>query len=327
MLTIPDVFRSTDLPRGCVATIGNYDGVHRGQRAVLDRVVARAGELGAPSALITFEPHPLRVLAPEQAPLRIVTARERTRLLEEAGLEVLLVVPFTAELAGWTAERFVRDLLVGRLGVRALHVGSRFAFGRGRSGNLALLERLGGELGFEARGVPEILFDGEAISSTRVRNAIAEGRVDLAADLLGRSFALTGRVVRGDRMGKRLGWPTINIEADNELEPFEGVYATRVHFPSFPANFDSVTNIGTRPTVYENYSRVIESHVLDFGADVYGEPVELSFFKRLRDEMLFPSVMALSAQIRRDVEATREYFALLRRSQSTPELTPTTERD
>jgi riboflavin kinase/FMN adenylyltransferase len=327
MLIVADARRSTDLPRGCVATVGNFDGLHLGQRLIVERVIERARELGVPSALLTFEPHPLEVLAPDQAPLRIYTPRQRERLLEAAGLDVLLTLNFDAELAALSAEDFVRQVLVGGLHVREIHVGSRFAFGRGRSGNLELLQRMGAELGFQACGVAERLAGGEAISSTRIRGAVQEGRVEAAAALLGRPFSVTGTIVRGDRMGKRLGWPTINLRPDGELEPLEGVYATRVFFPSFPASFDSVTNIGTRPTVYENYQRVIESHVLGFGSDVYGEPVELYFFKRLRDEMLFPSVMALSAQIRRDVEVTREYFAALRRSEGSAGTGPASERN
>lgn len=314
MHVVADLFRSTDLPRGCVATIGNFDGLHRGQRAVLDRVLERGRELGAPTALLTFDPHPLAVLDPDEAPARITTPRQRERLLEALGLGSLLVLPFTLELAALPAEAFVREVLVDRLAVRELFVGTRFAFGRGRAGDLALLRSLGETHGFAAHGVPEVDHGGAAISSTRIRRAVAEGRVEEAAELLGRTFSLEGVVVRGDRMGKRLGWPTINIAADGELEPLEGVYATRVFFPSFPATFDAATNIGTRPTVYENYQRVVESHILDFGSDVYGERVELHFHKRLRDEMLFNSVMALSSQIRRDVEITREYFSMLRRS-------------
>lgn len=327
MLIVADARRSTDLPHGCVATVGNFDGLHRGQRAIVDRVVERARELGVPSALLTFEPHPLEVLAPERAPLRIATSRQRERLLEAAGLDVLLTLHFDAELAALSAEEFVRQLLVGALRIREIHVGSQFAFGRGRTGNLELLQKMGAELGFQAFGVAERMAEGEPVSSSRIRRAVQEGRVELAAELLGRPFSVTGTVVRGDRMGKRLGWPTINVQPDGELEPLEGVYATRAFFPSFPASFDSVTNIGTRPTVYENYQRVIESHILGFGSDVYGEPVELFFFKRLRDEMLFPSVMALSAQIRRDVEATREYFALLRRSEGSAGTPPAWERE
>ena len=151
------------------------------------------------------------------------------------------------------------------------------------------------------------------ISSTRVRHAIGEGKVDLAMELLGRPFSLHGAVARGDRMGLHLGWPTINLASDNELLPSDGVYTGRVRFPNLPGVFDCVTNVGTRPTVYENYQHVVESHILDFDSDVYGERVEIRFFKRLREERIFSTVMDLSAQIGRDVEATREYFAVRRR--------------
>jgi len=314
MQTVSDALRSTDLPRGCVATIGNFDGLHRGQRSLLERVVSRARELGQAAVAVTFQPHPLRVIAPELEPPAITTPRQKEALLAAAGIDLLAVIPFTAEFAATSAESFVRHFLVGRLGVRQLLVGRRFFFGRNREGSLELLDRLGAELGFTTEGVDEVLHDGEPVSSTRVRRAIGDGRIELAGELLGRPFSLEGEIVRGFRMGKRLGWPTINLQPEGELLPFEGVYATRVVIPSFPATFDSVTNIGTRPTVYESHQRVIESHILDFRSDVYGETVELLFFKRLRDEMLFPSVMALSAQIKRDVESTREYFAGLRRS-------------
>jgi riboflavin kinase/FMN adenylyltransferase len=177
---------------------------------------------------------------------------------------------------------------------------------------------LGESFGFAAFGVEEVLHQGERISSTRIRKAIAEGKVTEAADMLDRPYAISGLIARGDRMGQRLGWPTINLVPENKLLPADGVYAGRVHFPSFPATFDCVTNIGTRPTVYENYQRVVESHILDFKADVYGERVEVSFYKRLRDERIFPTVMDLSAQIRRDVEATREYFVHRRLEQEVP---------
>jgi riboflavin kinase/FMN adenylyltransferase len=154
---------------------------------------------------------------------------------------------------------------------------------------------------------------GERISSTRVRRALGEGKVEEATEMLGRPHSVRGTIARGDRMGARLGWPTINLLVDNELVPCNGVYSGRVHLPSFPGTFDCVTNIGTRPTVYENHQRVVESHILGFSADIYGETAEVCFYKRLREEMIFPTVMDLSAQIGRDVEATREYFAARRR--------------
>lgn len=313
MLVVHDAFHATDLPRGGVAAIGNFDGLHRGQQAVLERVVARARERGLTSLVVTFDPHPLAVLHPEAAPPPLTVEAQKERLIEAAGIDAALIVRFTAEFARTSAGRFVRDFLHRRLAVEEVYVGAGFAFGHCREGNLAMLRAMGEELGFTAAGVDEVKHRGERISSTRIRRAIAEGRVDEAAEMLGRPYSVTGEIARGDRMGKRLGWPTINLVPDHELLPRDGVYAGRVHLPDFPATFDCVTNIGTRPTVYENYQRVVESHILDFAAEVYGQRVELEFHRRLREERIFPTVMDLSAQIGRDVEATREYFAARRR--------------
>lgn len=311
MLVVQDAYtsQSSDAPRGGIATIGNFDGIHRGQRAIIDRVVARARELGVPAVVITFDPHPLTILRPEQAPVRLTTPEQKEKLLEEAGVDVTLILRFTPELARVPARQFARELLHTRLGLREIHVGRSFLFGHNREGDLELLQEMGRELGFQAFGVEEVVWSGERISSTRIRGCIAEGKVEDAAAMLGRPYAISGVIARGDRMGKRLGWPTINVMSDHKLLPYDGVYAGRAFFPGFPATFDCVTNIGTRPTVYENYQRVVESHVLDFKADVYGKRVEISFLKRLREERIFPSVMDLSAQIARDVEAAREYFA------------------
>jgi len=308
LLVVHDALHSTDLPKGGVGTVGNYDGVHRGQRAILDLVTARARATGLSSMVVTFEPHPLTVLRPECAPLLINTPLQKERLLDQAGVDVVLVVRFTPELSQTPARLFVRDFLHRALDLREIYVGSRFVFGHKREGDLALLRQLGRDFGFDAFGVEEVLHGGEAISSTRIRAAVADGQIESAWEMLGRPFSISGLIARGDRMGKRLGWPTINLVSENLLLPADGVYASRVFFPSFPGTFDCVTNIGTRPTLYENYQRVVESHILDFSADVYGEKVELSFYKRLREERIFPSVMDLSAQIGRDVEATREYF-------------------
>ncbi len=315
MHVFQDAYNASDLPRGGIATIGNFDGVHRGQHAILERVTARAEELGAPSAVLTFDPHPLTVLAPDRAPLALTTPKQKERLLEESGVEVMLVLRFTPELSRVPARTFVRELLHDKLDSREIYVGAGFVFGHKREGNLALLQEMGRELGFTAHGVEEVVYAGERISSTRIRRAIAEGNVIEAGEMLGRPYSLTGVIVRGDRMGKRLGWPTINVMSDNKLLPGDGVYASRVFFPSYPATFDCVTNIGTRPTVYENYQRVVESHILDFKADVYGQRVELGFYRRLREERIFPTVMDLSSQIGRDVEATREYFSRRRLEQ------------
>jgi len=321
MIVVKDAYNASDFPRGGVGTIGNFDGVHRGQRHALDLIVARAEELGAPSVpsvVVTFDPHPVAVLRPGQAPTLLTTLPQKEKLLEEAGISVVLVVRFTPELAKVPAQRFVRELLHGKLDLKEIYVGSSFVFGHGREGNLSLLREMGESLGFRAFGVDEVSFGGERISSSRIRRAISEGKVAEAMDMLGRPYSIAGIIARGDRMGQRLGWPTINLVPENKLLPLDGVYASRVFFPSVPATFDCVTNVGTRPTVYENYQRVVESHILDFKQDVYGERVELSFFKRLREERIFPSVMDLAAQIGRDVETAREFFSRRRMEQEAP---------
>lgn len=307
MLVVQDAFHSSDLPHGGVGAIGNFDGIHRGQRALLDLMVARARDLGVPAVVITFDPHPVAVLRPEQAPLPLTTLEQREKLLDEAGVDVVLVIRFTPEFARTPARNFARDFLHGKLALQEVYVGASFQFGHRREGDLPLLRELGASFGFAAFGVDEVVLGGERVSSTRIRHALLEGRVEEAREMLDRPYTITGIVVRGDRMGQRLGWPTINLKPENRLIPADGVYVSRCFFPSYPASFDAVTNIGTRPTVYENYQRVVESHILEFKADVYGERVELSFWKRLREERIFPTMMDLATQIGRDVEAAREY--------------------
>ncbi len=318
MLVVHDAFNASDLPRGGIGTIGNFDGVHRGQRAALDLVVARARERGVPAVVVTFDPHPVAVLRPEKAPTPLTTLPQKEKLLEELGISVVLLVRFSPEFARIPARRFVREFLHEKLDLKEVYVGASFVFGHQREGDLSLLRQMGETFGFQAFGVEEVLYQGERISSTRIRRAISEGNAAEAMEMLGRPYSISGVIARGDRMGQKLGWPTINLVPENKLLPADGVYAGRVFFPSFPAHFDCVTNVGTRPTVYENYQRVVESHILDFKANVYGEKVEISFFKRLREERIFPSVMDLSAQIGRDVEATREFFSRRRLEQDIP---------
>ncbi|MEM8934093.1 MAG: bifunctional riboflavin kinase/FAD synthetase [Acidobacteriota bacterium] len=313
MQVIHDATRSAYLPYGVVATIGNYDGVHRGQQAVISKVVERARARGSSAVVITFQPHPVSVLRPDAAPQLLTLDRQRETILESLGVDALLIVRFTKDFANTTAEAFVRDFLHRQLALEELYVGSEFGFGKQRGGDVDLLRRIGDELGFTVEGIDEELYRGDVISSTRVRSAVRDGQVELALELLGRPYGLLGTVVRGDRMGQKLGWPTINLLPENEILPQDGVYCGRARFTNLPGVFDCVTNVGTRPTVYENYDRVVESHLLGFSADVYGEEVEVCFYKRLREERLFPSVMDLSAQIARDVEAAREYFTNRRR--------------
>ena len=303
-----DPFRRSDLPRGGVLTIGNFDGVHLGHQEMLRRVVERARELDAPSVVLTFDPHPMRVLHPQRAPKLIQTLRQREEAIAALGVDALVVVPFTREFAAMPAEEFVRDLLGRCLGAREVHVGSAFAFGCGKRGQrrAPLPARRGGR---DPRG-----------AARRRRRRGRAGLVDAGEDparggdvsgarrLLGRPFAMEGVIAKGDRMGRKIGFPTINLKSENELYPRDGVYVTKVLLRSFERTFTCVTNIGRRPTVYEDYATTVESYILDFSSDVYGEPIRLTFFERLRDEKVFPSMLELTAQIRRDVEATRLWF-------------------
>jgi riboflavin kinase/FMN adenylyltransferase len=202
----------------------------------------------------------------------------------------------------------LREVLVRRLAIREVYIGANFRFGADRGGDVALLERMGADLGFRAGASPIVEVNGQVVSSSRVRDAVAEGDVEGAGEMLGRHVFIDGRVLEGKRLGRKLGFPTLNIEVDNELHPARGVYVTAAHIPSFGRTFASVTNVGTRPTVYENSILTVETHLLDFSADVYREPVRLFFVKRLRDEMSFPTTVQLMAQIQRDVEASRFFF-------------------
>src|ERR1039457_2518045 len=267
---------------------------------MLRDVAKRAGELGAPAVVVTFEPHPLKVLHPERAPRMIQTLRQKEEAIEACGIDALVLVPFTRDFSLTPAEDFIRDLLVKRLVVREVHVGEHFMFGRERGGNMEVVRGLG-----DAADVTDAA---AAISSSRIRNGLLEGDVTSANALLGRAYAMDGLIAKGDRMGRKIGFPTMNLKPDNELYPKDGVYFTSVRIESFQRSFPCVTNIGRRPTVYEDFATTIESYILDFSSDVYGERVRLSFFDRVRDEQTFPSLLDLTAQIKRDVEATRLYF-------------------
>jgi len=300
---------SSDLPLGGVVTIGNFDGVHRGHQMLIAGAVVRARELGVPAVALTFEPHPEKVLRPASGLRLLATPAQRAQLLARCGIDTLVEVGFDVRFAATTAEEFAREFLRRRLAPREVRLGSNFRFGARRAGDVALLTRLGGELGFVVTGVAPLLDGDEPISSTRVRREVAHGRVEEAARLLGRVPFVDGDVYRGERMGRRLGFPTINVGVENELIPAHGVYVTGLQIPSFGRVFPAATNIGVRPTIYENYHVTVESHVLDFIADVYREEVRLFFFRRLRDERVFGSSIELVAQIRKDVGVTRAYFA------------------
>lgn len=309
MEVLRDPLGNDDPPRGSILSIGNFDGVHIGHQAVLTHVVERARSMGVPAVAMTFDPHPIKLLRPSEAPRLVSTLEQRLSLISRTGIESCLVLPFTHKLARMTASDFVRKVLVERLGIRDVYIGNNFRFGADRGGDVALLSQMGEELGFQAGASPIVEAAGGVVSSSRVRRAISEGRVEEAETLLGRAVFLDGLVLEGKRLGRTLGFPTLNIESENEIELNHGVYVTAVHIPSFSRTFAAVTNIGVRPTVYRNSLTTVESHLLDFTADVYREKVRLFFVQRLREERAFDSTMQLMTQIRRDVEGAREVFA------------------
>ncbi|MEW6336446.1 MAG: bifunctional riboflavin kinase/FAD synthetase [Acidobacteriota bacterium] len=299
---------SSDLPRGGVVTIGNFDGVHRGHQTLVGEAVARARELGVPAVALTFDPHPERVLRPESGLRLLSTSAQKAQLLERCGVDALIELGFDRRFAATTAEEFAREFLFRRLAPREVRLGANFRFGSGRLGDVYFLSAIGYQLGFTVAGVDPVLDGPEPISSTRVRGQVAAGQIEEAWRLLARPYFVDGMVYRGERMGRQLGFPTINVQVENELLPAHGVYVTAIQIPSFSRVFPSVTNIGVRPTMYENYDVTVETHVLDFIGDVYREPVRLFFLRRVRDEMTFPSSMALVTQISRDVETARLHF-------------------
>lgn len=309
MRILDNAWKRGELREETVVTIGNFDGLHRGQRAILERLDERAR--GRPKVMVTFEPHPLAVLRPGRAPARLTTVEQKEELIRGAGIDVLAIVRFTVEFSQTTARRFVEDLLFDRLRAREVVVGSRFTFGREREGNLGLLHELGAELGFEVDGVEELERGGARVSSTRIRQTIVDGRVAEAGDLLGRPYAVRGRVRSGAGAGRRLGFPTLNIELESEILPGDGVYATRTLLRNDGRIVDSVSNVGKRPTLHDDAVSSLECHLMGFEEDAYGCPVEVEFHERLRSEQKFTNIGELSTQIGRDVVAAREYFAAL----------------
>lgn len=298
-----DVIRYPDDPRpgpwtSPVLALGNFDGLHRGHLKILERVRRTAGERGATPVVLTFGPHPTRVLRPEQAPRILMTEAQKIEAFEQAGMQGVAIVPFTTELSRWDPERFVQVVLVEWLGVSEVWVGANFLFGHGRSGTFSVLRALGTKYGFKADKIDPICVRDSVVSSTRVRRLVAEGRVDEAAALLGHHYYVDGEVVAGDERGRQLGFPTANLRTDNELVPPHGVYATVAKIGT--ALHPAVTNIGVRPTFTPAGAPSIESHLLRGAPDLYGQRLRLYFVQRLRDERSFESAEALKRQIEQD---------------------------
>ncbi len=296
------------LPNGSVVTVGTFDGVHRGHWEVLEETCRWAERDGRRAVLATFHPHPLRVIRPDVAPALLTTPLEKEEILAESGLDYAVFVPFTRALADFSPERFVQDVLVERLHMRRLVIGYDHGLGKGRSGDVGTLRRIGERLGFQVHVVPAVHLDGDAISSTRIRRALQAGDVGAAEAALGRAYSFRGTVVRGHgRGGRLLGFPTANIEAPgpNKLLPREGVYVVRARVRGELR--DGVLHLGPRP-VFQDAPPSIEVHLFDFDQELYGEEVAVEFRERLRDIHAFASVDALVDAIRADCDAARAWI-------------------
>ncbi|MCC7418121.1 MAG: bifunctional riboflavin kinase/FAD synthetase [Acidobacteria bacterium] len=309
-----DIIHFPDDPRPArwrqpVLALGNFDGVHRGHQKILDRLRRTAGERGCTSVVMTFDPHPPRVVRPDKAPLLLMTKAQKLEALAAAGVQGAAIVRFTRELSLWEPERFVERVLVDWLRISEVWVGANFLFGHDRAGNFTLLRALGIRYAFKAEKIDPVRYKDFVVSSTRIRRLVGEGRVDEAGALLGHQYYIDGEVVRGDARGRTLGFPTANLCTPNELIPPRGVYATLATVSGVLR--PSVTNIGVRPTVDRSGGEIVETHLFDFDGDLYGSPLRVGFVQRLRDERAFESIDGLRAQIAADCARARTLFGQL----------------
>ena len=288
-----------------VAAIGVFDGLHLGHQAIVRRVVERAREMNGTGILLTFSPHPQKIISPADAPSLLQLPVQKHRLLKEMGLDLLVRFPFSRQVSRFSPERFVRDVL-GSHGVKEIHVGSNFRFGYGRAGDFHTLESLGRRFGFDVHSIDSVRFRGQRVSSTVVRKLLGQGRVALCRRLLNRPYQILGTVVRGSGRGSDLGFPTANLQPASELIPATGVYVTRATVNG--AVFVGATNVGYRPTLGEPADKlVVETYLLDADCDLYGEFMTLDFWHRLRSEKRFPNLDALKRQLGFDVRMARKY--------------------
>jgi riboflavin kinase/FMN adenylyltransferase len=289
-----------------VLALGNFDGMHRGHLKIIERVRRSAEERGSTSVAMTFHPHPSKIVRPDKAPPLLMTAQQKLEALARGGIHGVAIVRFTAELAQWDPETFVRSVLVEWLHVAEVWVGANFLFGHDRSGNFSLLRSLGARYGFRAEKIDPVRYKDFVVSSTRVRRLIAEGRVDEAGALLGHYYAVDGTIVQGQKRGRELGFPTANLCPENELVPPAGVYATTASIDGFA--HPSITNIGTRPTFESGEEQLIETHVIGIDKEMYGAKMRVGFVQRLRDEKKFDGVEALKMQIQADRTRAQDLF-------------------
>ncbi len=308
MKLIRGIHNLSQAPHGCVLTIGNFDGVHRGHQALLQGLRAEGRARGLPVVVMIFEPQPLELFAADKAPARLTRLREKLRYLAESGVDYVLCLRFDRRFAALTAQDFISELLVKRLGVQFLAVGDDFRFGAGRQGDFLLLQKAGEDFGFDITSTETFCHGGVRISSTAVRQALAEDNLEQAESLLGHPFIISGRVVHGDELGRTIGFPTANLPLRRQVSPVKGVYAVEV-MGLGDKPLPGVANIGTRPTV-AGVRQQLEVHLLYVVMDLYGRHIDVVLRKKIRNEQRFASLDELKAQIARDELTAREFFGL-----------------
>lgn len=309
MILITDLNEIKKRFTNSILTLGNFDGLHLGHQELVKMIVLRAKETGGLSMVVTFRPHPLKILAPEKCPPLISIYEEKIFLLEKLGIDVIVKIPFTLDFSAMGPRDFVRDILCDMLGAREIFVGYNYRFGKGRKGNIQMLKDLGNEFGFSVREVGQVSFNGEIISSTRIRELIKNGGVEHAAQLLGRPYAVCGIVVKGDGRGRGFGVPTANIASKHSIIPSNGVYAARLFVRD--QYYKGIVNIGMRPT-FNAKSFAIEVHIFDFNEDIYGEDITIYFIQKIREEKKFQNAEDLVKQIDKDITEARSLLQKLK---------------
>ena len=292
--------------RVCVA-IGMFDGVHLGHQQLIRQAVADAEQHEGKAVVVTFDRHPNSIIAPERVPPLIYSQSQKLRAIASLGADAILIIPFTREFSAMPAREFIRWLVQNLAPLHSICVGNSFVFGHKRSGDVALLQQLGRDMDFSVRGIAAVSLDNEVVSSTRIRETVRAGELDRASQMLGREYALSGSVTRGDELGRKLGFPTANLDATGLLVPPRGVYAVHAYVDG--AQHRAVANIGMRPTLQNSTPTLrVEAHILNFAGDLYGKEMELTFVEKLRDEQKFPSMEQLRKQIETDVANARTKF-------------------
>ncbi|MFN0315061.1 MAG: bifunctional riboflavin kinase/FAD synthetase [Burkholderiales bacterium] len=290
-------------------TIGNFDGVHRGHQAVVSLLMAQARARGLRSCVVTFEPHPREFFAPDRAPTRLTSLREKLELLRDAGVEQVHVCRFNFDFARRSADQFIEHILLRQLQAKWVMVGDDFRFGARRLGHYEVLRAAGAAKGFSVERMPTLADSGERVSSTRVRQALEGGELDAAAQLLGRPYSISGRVVRGDQLGRTLGFPTANVQMKHNRPPVWGIFVVEVEgLDAMP--WPGVASVGVRPTVNDCGVPVLEVHLFEFGQQIYGKHVRVRFLKKLRDEEKYAGLAELTRRIAMDVQEAKQYFAM-----------------